>query len=133
MSLLHARWTTCAYAALLGVSFLTAAGGWADVSGTWRVSGTSPTGTVESTVVLRQSGDSLAGTIEIARMGSSRVTGVVRGDTVQYLFMLSSQGAPLEVRVLGVLSDSVTMAGTITLANGMGSYPFTAQRQLVPR
>jgi|JI7StandDraft_1071085.scaffolds.fasta_scaffold95282_2 hypothetical protein len=100
-----------------------------DVSGTWSVTGSSPTGPVESTVILKQEGDSLSGSIEIVRVGWSKLTGSVRGDTVRYVFPLNMQGTPIEVRVTGVLKDKDSMAGTVDLPSDMGSYPFTAQRK----
>jgi hypothetical protein len=101
----------------------------ADVSGKWLVTGSSPSGPVESTLVLKQEGRTLTGTIEIARVGFSKVTGTVAGDTVRYTFPLNSQGTPIEVRVNAVLKDNDSMTGTVELPGDMGSHPFFAKRQ----
>lgn len=101
----------------------------ADVTGTWIVSGVSPSGPVRSTVRLAQVDSTLRGDIEIAQVGWSTLRGIVRGDSIQYTFPLTMRGAPIDVVVRGVLATPDSMSGTITLPDDLGSYPYTATRQ----
>jgi len=100
-----------------------------DLTGTWQVSGVSPRGPVESTLRLNQTAGSLLGDIQIDQVGLSKLTGTVSGDTVKFTFPLTMQGAPGEVRVMGLLQGRDSMSGTIVLPEPMGSYPFTATRR----
>jgi len=100
-----------------------------DLTGTWQVSGVSPSGPVASTLRLTQSAASLLGDSQIDQVGSSKLTGTVSGDTVRFTFPLTMQGAPGEVRVIGILQGRDSMVGTIVLPEPMGSYPFTATRR----
>ena len=101
----------------------------ADVSGTWIVSAQSPQGASESTAVLEQKGTALTGTITVPEMGTAKLTGTVKGDTVQFSFSLDMQGTALPVNVGGVIKDKDNMSGTIFLQGDMGNFPFTAKRK----
>ena len=101
----------------------------ADISGTWIVSGQSPNGATESTAVFKQDGTALTGTIDIADIGSAKVAGTVKGDTVRFGFSIDVQGNQIPVQVSGVLKDKDNMAGTIVLPAEMGTYPYTAKRK----
>lgn len=100
----------------------------ADVSGKWLITSNSPNGPLESVATFKQEDTALTGTIDISQMGSAKVAGTVKGDTVQYKFSLDAQGTMIEVNVAGVLKDKDNMAGTIYLPNDLGNYPFTAKR-----
>ncbi|MBC8090114.1 MAG: hypothetical protein H7Z40_22890 [Phycisphaerae bacterium] len=101
----------------------------ADISGTWMVSAQSPEGARESIAAFKQQGTALTGTIDVADLGSAKLAGTVKGDTVQFSFSLDVQGNAIPVAVSGVVKDKDNMAGTITLPGDMGNYPFTAKRK----
>lgn len=100
----------------------------ADVTGKWAVTGDSPNGQTQSEVIFKQEGTALTGTIEIQQIGAAKLTGTVKGDTVQYSFRLDVQGNAIDVNVSGVLKDKDNMTGTIYLPADMGNYPFAAKR-----
>jgi len=100
-----------------------------ELTGRRQVSGVSPRGPVASTLHLNQTAAVLLGDIQIDQVGSSKLTGTVRGDTVRFTFLLTMQGIPGEVRVMGMLQGRDSMVGTIVLPEPMGSYPFTATRK----
>ena len=101
----------------------------ADISGTWAVSAQSPNGASESTAVFKQDGTALTGTIDIPDIGSAKVAGTVKGDTVRFGFNIDVQGQQIPVQVSGLLKDKDNMSGTVALPAEMGSYPYTAKRK----
>lgn len=101
----------------------------ADVSGTWKVAISMPDQSMQSTLVLKQAGDSLTGTIDGDMIGSRAITGTVKGDTVRFGFMIDMQGNVLDIRVGGLLKDKDTLEGEVALPGGMGAMPFAAKRQ----
>ena len=101
----------------------------ADISGTWAVSAQSPTGASESTAVFKQDGAVLSGTLDIPDLGSAKIAGTVKGDTVKFSFSIDVQGTLIPVQVSGMLKDKDSMAGTIFLPAEMGNYPYTAKRK----
>lgn len=101
----------------------------ADISGTWVVSAQSPNGASESTAVFKQEGTALTGTLEIPELGSAKLSGTVKGDTVKFAFSIDVQGNQIPVQVSGMIKDKDNMAGTISLPQDMGSYPYTAKRK----
>ncbi|MEP6833490.1 MAG: hypothetical protein ABJB74_08855 [Gemmatimonas sp.] len=101
----------------------------ADISGTWIVSAESPNGASESTAVFKQDGTALTGTLDVPELGSAKIAGTVKGDTVKFSFTLDVQGSQIPVQVSGMIKDKDNMAGTISLPQDMGSYPYTAKRK----
>lgn len=101
----------------------------ADISGTWMVSAQSPNGASESTAVFKQDGSALTGTLDIPDMGSAKISGTVKGDTVKFSFSIDVQGNQIPVQVSGTLKDKDNMAGTVFLPAEMGNYPYTAKRK----
>ena len=101
----------------------------ADISGTWVVSAQSPNGAGESTAVFKQDGAALTGTLDIPDLGIAKLAGSVKGDTVNFSFAIDVQGNQIPVQVSGLIKDKNNMAGTISLPQDMGSYPYTAKRK----
>lgn len=117
--------------AALFVSAMSAAAAqhlFADITGKWTITSDSPNGALQSTAVMKQDSTALSGTIDIPQIGSSKLSGTVKGDTVNYSFGLDMGGTQIQVNVVGVLKDKDNMAGTIYLPQEMGNYPFTAKR-----
>ena len=101
----------------------------ADVSGKWTMSVNTPNGPTESTATWKQTGDTLSGTIESEMMGSAKVTGMVKGDTVRFAFTVDIQGQQIPLTAGGVLNKTAdAMEGTVSAA-GMGDFPMTMKKQ----
>lgn len=101
----------------------------ADVSGKWRVQLSMGDRATESLLTLKQSGDTLSGTLESEQVGTRPLEGMVKGDTVRFNFSVDMQGNVLAIAVGGLLKDKDNMAGEFALPNGMGTFPFTAKRE----
>lgn len=101
----------------------------ADISGNWLVTGTSPTDTLKSTAVFKQEGLAVSGTFQIPLIGSGKLTGVIRGDSVLFTIPFVLQEKPVEVHVDGLIKDKNTIGGIIKLPNSAMTYPFIARRQ----
>lgn len=107
-----------------------AQGLFADVTGKWNVTVNVGGNVNESLVTLKQSGDSLSGTIESAATSGSRpLVGKVIADTVRFGFSLEMQGNTIEILAGALVKDKDTMEGEMALPNGAGTFPFTAKRQ----
>ncbi len=100
----------------------------ADLTGTWSMNVSTPNGDVAVTAALKQSGDSVSGTISSDVGGQQAIAGVFRNDTLRAAFTADMQGTPLPIQVIGVLSDSVTISGVFEIA-GMGGFPFMGKKQ----
>ena len=111
------------------VSVATAQRMLADISGTWIISAQSPQGASESTAVLKQEGTGVTGNIEVPELGSAKITGVAKGDTVALSFTLDVQGNAIPVQLNGMVKDKDTMIGMVVLPADMGSYPYSAKRK----
>ena len=108
-------------------AFTSAARVLADLTGTWNVSVQTPDQTMSSTLIVKQRGDSLSGSLE-SELGSAPMVGSVKGDTVAFNFSLDMGGQALVIRAQGLLSDKNSMSGQLDVS-GMGVMPFTAKRQ----
>ena len=100
----------------------------ADISGTWVVSAQSPTGASESTAVFKQDADTLSGTIESQTLGSAKLSGTVKGDTVRFAFTIAVQGTQYELKAIGSVKDKDNIAGSLEAPNGVANFPFTMKR-----
>ncbi len=108
-------------------AFTSAARVLADLTGTWNVSVQTPDQTMSSTLIVKQMGDSLSGSLE-SELGSAPMVGSVKGDTVAFNFSLDMGGQALVIQAQGLLSDKNSMSGQLDVS-GMGVMPFTAKRQ----
>lgn len=100
-----------------------------NIGGNWLVTGTSATDTLKSTAVFKQEGTAVTGTFDIPMIGSGKLSGSVRGDSVTFTIPFVLQEKPVEVHVDGMLKDKNTIAGFIMLPNNTIKYPFIARRQ----
>jgi hypothetical protein len=100
----------------------------ADLTGTWLMSVATPNGDVGVTVVLKQAGDSVSGTIESDVSGKAELTGLVKNDTLRAAFTADMQGTQVPMQITGILTDKDNMSGSIEVA-GMGGFPFVGKRQ----
>ncbi len=100
----------------------------ADLSGRWTMVIAGPNGAYESAVVFKQEAEVLTGTIEDQMLGSAKLAGTVKGDTVKFSFSVDMQGNVVELKVGGMVKDKDNIAGQLGAPNGMGTFPFTAKR-----
>ncbi len=124
------RFAVTAAAVMLSLSAVTATAQrvFADVTGKWAFSTETPNGTSNSLATLTQEGEALTGVLEIDQMGTQKLSGSVKGDTVRFSFTIDMGGQALDIRGEGILKDKDSMAGQMELA-GMGAFPFSAKRQ----
>ena len=102
----------------------------ADITGDWIVTGTAPTDTLKSSAAFQQTGAAVTGTFAIPLIGSGKLSGTIKGDSVAFVIPFVLQAKPVEVKVDGVLKDKNTITGFVRLPNNGLSYPFIARRKL---
>lgn len=99
----------------------------ADFAGVWNVTIQGPSGPMNSTLNLKQKGDTITGDTE-SELGKAAVQGLARGDTLRFVFSLDMQGQAINVQASAVLKDKDTMNGNFEVV-GMGGFPFEATRK----
>lgn len=97
----------------------------ADLTGTWNFKVVTENGTGTPTVTLKQSGDSLSGTYESARMGSLPFKGTVKGNTFTFA-VSTSGGATLTFN--GTIVDNDNVKGDVDFG-GQGGATFSGERK----
>ncbi len=99
----------------------------ADFAGMWNVTIQGPSGAMNSTLNLKQKGDTITGETE-SELGKAAIQGLARGDTLRFVFSLDMQGQQINVQASAVLKDKDTMNGNFEVV-GMGGFPFEATRK----
>lgn len=99
----------------------------ADLAGRWTFTVTTENGTGTPRVVLEQEGGEVTGTYSSDRMGTRRLEGTVRGDTLTFR-LAPAEGAMVILTFTGVLQPDGTLAGSADFG-GMGGASFTARRE----
>jgi hypothetical protein len=95
-----------------------------NVAGNWSVAVTSPHGSVEMTLALKQDGAKITGTLSSSHTGDRAVEGEFTDGTLK---LATTTGAPEEQLALTAhVKDGVTMTGY--LSSGMGDMDFTGSR-----
>ncbi len=92
----------------------------ADLSGTWVLQVETSAGSGTPTFIFKQNGDKLTGHYSGA-LGEADVTGVVKGDQVEFSFKVSPGGEEMTVTYKGTITGPEKMKGTAklgTLAEG---------------
>ncbi|MEP6833491.1 MAG: hypothetical protein ABJB74_08860 [Gemmatimonas sp.] len=100
----------------------------ADLTGKWTMTVAGPQGANESAVVFKQDADSLSGNIESQMLGASKLSGMVKGDTIRFAFTVAIQGMPYELKASGAVKDKDNIAGSLEAPNGVATFPFTMKR-----
>ena len=95
----------------------------ADLSGTWSASVVLDAGSGTATFVLKQSGETLAGSYSGA-LGEAKVTGSVKGDEVEWAFETEDAG---KVIYKGKLDGAAKIKGTVEYGQ-LGKGNFTAEK-----
>jgi hypothetical protein len=93
---------------LLCVSFAFAA----DVSGTWQLTVETNQGTGTPTLDLQQKGEQLTGTFHSQILGDAKLTGTVKGNTIEFSFEGDAGGQTLKVNYKGTVESAASMKGT---------------------
>ena len=97
----------------------------ADLTGNWSFKVVTENGTGTPTVTLKQTGDSLSGTYESARMGSLPFKGIVKGGTFTFA-VNTSGGATLTFN--GTIVDNDNVKGDVDFG-GQGGATFSGERR----
>jgi hypothetical protein len=97
----------------------------ADLTGNWNFKVITENGTGTPTVTMKQTGDSLSGTYESARMGSLPFKGIVKGSTFTFA-VNTSGGATLTFN--GTIVDNDNVKGEVDFG-GQGGATFLGERR----
>ena len=97
---------------LLCVSFALAA----DVSGTWQLTVETSQGTGSPTVVFEQKGEQLTGTFTSQIFGEAKITGSVKGNSIEFGFDGDAGGQTIKVSYKGTIDSPTAMKGTAVYA-----------------
>ena len=95
-----------------------------DISGTWSANVVLDAGTGNATFVLKQTGDTLAGSYSGA-LGEAKVTGSLKGDEVEWWFETEDAG---KVVYRGKLEGASKIKGTVEYGS-LGKGTFTAEKK----
>ncbi len=88
----------------------------ADVSGTWQLTVETSQGSGTPTVVLQQQGEKLTGTFNSQIFGEARITGTVKGNSIEFGFEGEAGGQAIKVSYTGTIESPTTMKGTAVYA-----------------
>jgi hypothetical protein len=99
-----------------------------DLTGNWNFKVVTENGTGTPTVTMKQTGDSLSGTYESARMGSLAFRGVVKGNTFTFA-VNTGGGATLTFN--GTIVDNDNVKGEVDFG-GQGGATFSGERRKAP-
>jgi hypothetical protein len=98
-----------------------------NVSGTWTMNVETSAGSGTPAITLKQNGGELTGRYR-GQLGEALVAGTVRGNTIEFAFDVSLEGAPLHVVYTGTAVDSTSMKGTVKLG-ALADGTFTGKKQ----
>ena len=88
----------------------------ADVSGTWQLTVETKQGTGSPTVVLHQQGEQLSGTFNSQIFGEAKITGSVKGNSIEFDFEGDAGGQKIKVSYKGTIESPTVMKGTAVYA-----------------
>lgn len=108
-------------------SVATAASIFADVTGKWNLTVSTPDGSQPAVMNVTQKNDSLSGSVE-TQLGTAPMTGTVSGDSVFFNFSLDMGGQALVIRGSAAVKEGDKIDGVLDVA-GMGAIPFSGARE----
>jgi hypothetical protein len=114
------------FAAILAASFQAANA--ADLSGSWKVTGSVADNPVETTCTLTQKDKTLTGTCVSKDGKTVDATGFVKDDTVAWHYAADYNGDPITVNYNGKLGKEGTITGTIVVDPYNAEGDFTATK-----
>ena len=115
--------------AVVSLAGTVAAGQTADVSGTWSLSVVMENAQGAPTVVLKQQGQTVTGTVTNAS-GQQKVTGAVKGNEVVFGFETTREGQPFRASYRGTIESPRRMTGEVTFSgvlSGTGTWVATKE------
>jgi hypothetical protein len=101
----------------------------ADVSGTWQVTVETSQGAGNPTVILKQDGEKLTGTFNSQIFGEAKLTGLVKGNAIEFGFVGDAGGQTLKVSYKGTIESPTTMKGTAVYAGFDDKATWTATKK----
>src|SRR5258706_549223 len=99
----------------------------ANAAGTWDTTLTSPQGTFNVQLILKQDGEKLTGQYKGA-FGEAPLTGTVKGNKVDFVVKVEAQGQQMTLTYAGTVEKDGSMKGTAELGE-VGSATWTAKRK----
>lgn len=99
----------------------------ADISGTWEAAVETGAGSGNPTFVFKQDGEKLTGTYSGA-LGEAKLVGIVKGDTIEFMFEVAPQGDKVQVNYKGKVKSATEMAGTLVIPS-LGEGTWTAKKR----
>jgi len=101
----------------------------ADVSGTWQLAVATSQGSGSPTMDLKQNGEQLTGTFHSQIFGEAKLTGTVKGNTIEFGFDGDAGGASIRVTYKGTIESPTTMKGTAVYAGVDDKATWTATKK----
>lgn len=101
------------------------------VAGSWIFSVTTENGTGTPRVTLEQNGTEVTGFYSSPRLGSRRLLGEMRGDTLTFRIAPGPDGGGVIMTFTGVLAGPDVIEGSADFS-GMGGATFSARRETPP-
>jgi len=101
----------------------------ADVSGTWQLTVETSQGTGTPVVILKQDGEKLTGTFNSQILGEVKLTGMVKGNAIEFAFEGDAGGQTLKVNYKGTIESATTMKGTAVYAGFDDKATWTATKK----
>jgi hypothetical protein len=125
----HARWIVWIIAAVfcIDAAAMRTQSAKVDLTGSWTFTVQSDAGTSNPMVTFKQNGEKFTGHYSSMLVGEAELTGVVKGQTIEFTVRAEVQGAPLELKYTGTIESKDSMKGTLT-TGGFGDGTFTAKR-----
>ena len=101
----------------------------ADVSGTWQLAVETSQGTGTPSVILKQDGEKLTGTFNSQILGEAKLTGMVKGNAIEFSFEGDAGGQTIKVNYKGTIESPSAMKGTAVYAGLDDKATWTATKK----
>ena len=98
----------------------------ADVSGKWNFQVNLDVTSGNPTFIFKQDGERLTGTYA-GQLGSAKVSGAVKGDSIDFSFEAEYSGEKIRVHYTGKIESSAKMSGAVDYA-GLAKGTWTAEK-----
>ena len=100
-----------------------------DISGTWQITVETSQVTGTPTAILKQDGEKLTGTFNSQILGEVKLTGTVKGNSIEFSFEGDAGGQTLKVNYKGTIESPTTMKGTAVYAGFEDNATWTATKK----
>jgi hypothetical protein len=112
---------------LAGVLSIIASAGYADISGTWKLTLETQQGTSNPTVTIKQTGEELTGTYK-GRLGEAPLKGTIKDKAFTFSIKVNAQGNELQIDYTGTLEADGTIKGKAKFGD-FGEGNFTGKKE----